>query len=239
MTQTLKFGSLYVDGKPTTLGAEYQPRQSISFGEATSNEPISWVPVNGLLIADRCLLTDISWDDLDAQGLVFGKEAEVQGFNFRARLLRVGSEDGVPNEWDTALDTVGEDNDLWHWKDEFFWGQETVSLYGSASRRANRGYDPARYWTWDDSSYRHASLGFRPVLETLHADHSALRPSQEILVIGHEGCVVGKLIEKTQYDLVLRPNPDGLVGKATFAADMRDGTVAVDRSGIVSIATYR
>ena len=236
MTQTLKFGSLYVDGKPTTLGAEYQPRQSISFGEATSNEPISWVPVNGLLIADRCLLTDISWDDLDAQGLVFGKEAEVQGFNFRARLLRVGSEDGVPNEWDTALDTVGEDNDLWHWKDEFFWGQETVSLYGSASRRANRGYDPARTWHWNYSSDRHAHLGFRPALEFLPSDISDLRLGQEIMAIGRDGGVMGKLVNKTQYDLILQPKSGGVAGEAAFAANTQDGTLAVDRSGILSIA---
>lgn len=236
MTQTLKFGSLYVDGKPTTLGAEYQPRQSISFGEATSNEPISWVPVNGLLIADRCLLTDISWDDLNAQGLVFGKEAEVQGFNFRARLLRVGSEDGVPNEWDTALDTVGEDNDLWHWKDEFFWGQETVSLYGSASRRANRGYDPARTWHWNYSSDRHAHLGFRPVLEPLHTDTSDLRQGQKVMVIGRDGCVIGNLVDETQYDLIIQPKAKGVAGTASFIAKEQDNLVAVDRDGVLNIA---
>ena len=236
MVHTLKLGGLYLDEKPVTSCAEYRSGQAISFGEAVSDKAISWVPVNGLLIADRCLLTSISWSDLDAQNLVFGKEIKIQGFQFRSRLLKVGNADRVPNEWDTALDIVGDNDNLWYWKNILFWGQETV---GNASSRASRGYSSARYWTWDDSSYRHARLGFRPVLETLHADHSALRPSQEILVIGHEGCVVGKLIEKTQYDLVLRPNPDGLVGKATFAADMRDGTVAVDRSGIVSIATYR
>ena len=33
-----------------------------------------------------------------------------------------------------------------------------------ASFRANRGYNSARYWNWDDSSYRYALLGFRPAL---------------------------------------------------------------------------
>ena len=33
-----------------------------------------------------------------------------------------------------------------------------------ASNRAGRGYNSARYWTWDDSSYRSANLGFRPAL---------------------------------------------------------------------------
>ena len=33
-----------------------------------------------------------------------------------------------------------------------------------ASNRANRGYNSARNWNWNDSSNRYAYLGFRPVL---------------------------------------------------------------------------
>lgn len=236
MVQTLKLGSLYLDDKPVTSGTGYRPGQAISFGEATPDpdKAISWVPVNGLLIADRCLLTSISWSNLNAQNLVFGKEIKIQGFQFRSRLLKVGNSDRVPNEWDAALDIVSDNDNLWHWKNISFWGQET---WGNASYRAHRGYFSARFWDWLSASHRNASLGFRPALEPLHTDHSALRPSQDILVIGHDGCVVGKLVEKTQYDLVLQPNPDGLVGRATFAADMQDGTVAVDRGGILSITT--
>ena len=234
MTQTLKFGSLYVNDKPIDPGTEYKPDQAISFGTMTPDKAINWVPVNGLLIADRCLLARISWDDLNDQGLVFGREIQLFGFRFWARLLKVGNCEGVPNEWDSALDIVGENDDLWHWEDMFFWGQETV---GNASYRVSRGCYSARCWNCDPASHRRACLGFRPALEPLHTDHSVLRPSQDVLVIGYNGCVVGKLVAETLYDLVLQPNPDGLVGKATFAADMQDGTVAVDRSGIVSIAT--
>ena len=128
----------------------------------TPSKEIGWVAVNGLLIADQCLLTNVSWDDLDVQGLVFGKEVTVQGLRFKIRLLKVGSKEDVPNEWDAALDAVGEDDTLWHWDHKFFWGQEPVS--GSVSRRALRGYNSARYWNWSDSSYRNADLGFRPAL---------------------------------------------------------------------------
>ena len=236
MVQTLKFGSLYLDGKPiATRVAKYQPGQAISLGgEASPDIAISWVPVNGMLIADRCLLTNISWDDLNAQGLVFGTEVKIQGFRFTARLLKVGNSEGVPNEWDAALDTVGEDDTLWHWDGRFFWGQESV--HESASHRADRGFCTARNWGWDNSSYRYASLGFRPALEFLPADTSDLRHGQEIMAIGRNGCVMGTLMEKTQYDLILQPKPGGVAGEAAFAAVMRDGTLAVDRSGILSIA---
>lgn len=33
-----------------------------------------------------------------------------------------------------------------------------------ASNRANRGYNSARYWNWNDWSNRNVNLGFRPAL---------------------------------------------------------------------------
>ena len=234
MTQTLKFGSLYVNDKPIDPGTEYKPDQAISFGTMTPDKAINWVPVNGLLIADRCLLARISWDDLNDQGLVFGREIQLFGFRFWARLLKVGNCEGVPNEWDSALDVVGENDDLWHWEDMFFWGQETVLT--DASSRAYRGYRSARLWSWNNSSYRYATLGFRPALEPLATVPTTLKLGQDVLAIGKDGAVVGKLMDATTYDLVIQPNADGLVGKAAFAANMRNGTVAVDRQGILSIA---
>ena len=235
MANIIKLGSLFLDGRPVETGMQYVPSQTIEVGEMTPSKEIGWVAVNGLLIADQCLLTNVSWDDLDVQGLVFGKEVTVQGLRFKIRLLKVGSKEDVPNEWDAALDAVGEDDTLWHWDHKFFWGQEPVS--GSVSHRAIRGYTSAPHWGWSDSSSRHARLGFRPALEPLPTDPSAIRHSQEALVIGRAGAVAGSLIDATAYDLVIQPNADGLIGEVSFAAKMQDGTLAVDRSGIISIAT--
>ena len=235
MANIIKLGSLFLDGRPVETGMQYVPSQTIEVGEMTPSKEIGWVAVNGLLIADQCLLTNVSWDDLDVQGLVFGKEVTVQGLRFKIRLLKVGSKEDVPNEWDAALDAVGEDDTLWHWDHKFFWGQEPVS--GSVSRRAFRGYFSARRWDWGLSSGRSALLGFRPALEPLPTDPSAIRHSQEALVIGRAGAVAGSLIDATAYDLVIQPNADGLIGEVSFAAKMQDGTLAVDRSGIISIAT--
>lgn len=235
MANIIKLGSLFLDGRPVETGMQYVPSQTIEVGEMTPSKEIGWVAVNGLLIADQCLLTNVSWDDLDVQGLVFGKEVTVQGLRFKIRLLKVGSKEDVPNEWDAALDAVGEDDTLWHWDHKFFWGQEPVS--GSVSHRAYRGCLSARYWNWNRSSARRALLGFRPALEPLPTDPSAIRHSQEALVIGRAGAVAGSLIDATAYDLVIQPNADGLIGEVSFAAKMQDGTLAVDRSGIISIAT--
>lgn len=235
MANIIKLGSLFLDGRPVETGMQYVPSQTIEVGEMTPSKEIGWVAVNGLLIADQCLLTNVSWDDLDVQGLVFGKEVTVQGLRFKIRLLKVGSKEDVPNEWDAALDAVGEDDTLWHWDHKFFWGQEPVS--GSVSHRAIRGYTSARNWDYDSSGGRDARLGFRPALEPLPTDPSAIRHSQEALVIGRAGAVAGSLIDATAYDLVIQPNADGLIGEVSFAAKMQDGTLAVDRSGIISIAT--
>lgn len=235
MANIIKLGSLFLDGRPVETGMQYVPSQTIEVGEMTPSKEIGWVAVNGLLIADQCLLTNVSWDDLDVQGLVFGKEVTVQGLRFKIRLLKVGSKEDVPNEWDAALDAVGEDDTLWHWDHKFFWGQEPVS--GSVSHRAVRGCLSARNYSWNSSSTRRAIFGFRPALEPLPTDPSAIRHSQEALVIGRAGAVAGSLIDATAYDLVIQPNADGLIGEVSFAAKMQDGTLAVDRSGIISIAT--
>ena len=235
MSNIIKLGSIYLDSCPVEIGAEYAPGQIIEIGKKALGKEVSWVPVNGLLVSDRCLLTNISWDDLDAQGLVFGKEVKIQGFRFTARLLKVGNDEDVPNEWDAALDAVGDDNALWHCGERYFWGQESVR--GSASGRALCGYNSARNWGWSNSSNRDANLGFRPVLGPLPTAPSDLRHGQEVIAIGCDGCVVGNLADETQYDLIIQPKANEVTGVPSFAINMRDGTLAVDRSKILSIAT--
>ena len=152
MANIIKLGSLFLDGRPVKTGRQYVPSQTIEVGEMTPSKEIGWVAVNGLLIADQCLLTNVSWDDLDVQGLVFGKEVTVQGLRFKIRLLKVGSKEDVPNEWDDALDAIGEDDALWHWRGKYFWGQESASE--SSSCRVRRGYSSARNFNWHSSGTR-------------------------------------------------------------------------------------
>lgn len=85
-----------------------------------SNDPrtlISWVPVKSegreLLIADRNLLTRISWDQLNEQDLIFGKEITLNEKRYKLRVLTGGDRPldgdselgGFPrlNGWDTFI----------------------------------------------------------------------------------------------------------------------------------------
>lgn len=231
MANILKLGSLYLDDRPVEIGGNYSPDQIIMLGETIPGKEASWVVVNGMLIANRCMLVNIRWDDLAEQGLVFGKEITVQGFGFKIRLLKVGNKDRVPNEWDAALDAVGESDALWHWSGRYFWGQESVS--GFESSRAFRGHSLARFFTWDSPSLRRPKIGFRPILKPLHTNPSDLRPGKDVMAIGRDGYVIGRLVDKTQYDLILRPKAGVAAGVPSFAANMQDGTLAVDRSGIL------
>ena len=205
MLDTTKLGSLYFDGQPQEAGCEYNDGQ-ITFGPAVPGKELQWIKVNGLLIADRCVCTHISWKQLHAQGLVFGAPFQIDGQFYLCRCPKVGTEDGVPNEWDAALDETGEDNEIWHWGDQYFWGQETSK--NSASFRAARGYPSARNWLYYTATLRGAVVGFRPALEPLGSE-----PCSPNSLIGKEARIYGpgwvalegRLLGADDYDFVLAP----------------------------------
>lgn len=78
---------------------------------------LQWREVNvdgkKLLVADRNLLVNVSWDDLNAQSLVFGKTINIDGQQYKIRLLTGGTNyrngdhyaGGTPsnNEWDRII----------------------------------------------------------------------------------------------------------------------------------------
>ena len=230
MANIIKLGSLHLDGHPVEIGTEYVPGQAISIGDTITGKEISWVPVNRMLIADQCLLTNVSWDDLNAQNLVFGKEIPIGGFLFTVRLLQVGAEKGVPNEWDAALDEVGENDDIWHWKDSWFWGQESMR----ASHRALRGYYSARNFNWDSSGDRYATLGFRPALGPLLSDTLGnTRSGEKLMLWGSQNIVFGCLEELTDYEVVLSDWDGTLSGD--FGSRISHGRIVIDRAAISGI----
>lgn len=227
MATILKLGTLLLDGAATNPGAEYRPNQEISFG---SGKDLRWVVVNGLLIADRPLLINISWDDLNRQGLVFGEPVTINGQQFLCRLLKVGTRDGTPNEWDAALDAAGKGNGLWHWDSSFFWGQETPH----SSNRALRGYESARHWNWSASTSRAASLGFRPVLDPLPAEQ--LAAGDRVCAIGGQSALYGDVLELTNYDIVLSPSPHSKTSKldnGKLYRKMPDGTIGIEHDKMI------
>ena len=77
----------------------------------------------------------------------------------------------VSSDLDTNLNTTDHNsahNQLWHWVGVYSWCQETWAE--NASYRADRGYNAARRWHFDNATYQNANVGFRPVLEVLNTD---------------------------------------------------------------------
>ena len=129
---------------------------------------------HGLFIADFAVTHEVSWDNLNAKGLIFGKNYTAGGVSYTLRAPSVGSDSagsgdsqhGTPqsNEWDRILDK--NDGYIKNWSRMHSWGQDISR--SSWTTRAFRGYISARYWTasWSESS--RPSVGFRPVLEILN-----------------------------------------------------------------------
>lgn len=103
----------------------FSPGQSLEIRDTDPSDAykIRWrevvVGAKKLLVADRNILHSVSWDDLNGQGLVTGKEITIDGQQYKLRLLtggsnyRTGSDaysGGSPaaNEWDQII--TGEAN---------------------------------------------------------------------------------------------------------------------------------
>ena len=162
MIITKKLGTLYFDRRPVDIGTPYKGQQVLSIGNTVPGKEITMVEVNGQLIADRLLCTKISAIDLEEQGFSFGKEVLIDGRRYLCRLLKVGVRRGAPNEWDAALDATSDDNELWHWKEGFFWGQEGDVQIQIPCCRAVRGCHSARISGSHFAAYRASTSVFAP-----------------------------------------------------------------------------
>ena len=232
MAEIVNLGSLYLNGQPKDLGVEYNG-EVLSFGNTIPGKTIPFVKWGELLVASQCVCSNISWKQLNKAGYILGRPVKIDGVPYLCRSLKVGEKNGVPNEWDSILDNLGEDDNLWHWRGHFFWGQE-VSKY-EASTRAFRGYSSARFWGHGTATYRVVSVGFRPVLEPLPPEPlvSDTLIGADLKVYGPDAAIIGQLVEYTDYDLVIelsaqQPSPM----ERKWAG--KDGKhIIIDRSAIV------
>jgi len=228
--EIIQMGSMFFNDEPFSIGSKYN-NGDLTIGNTVQGKEISWVNVNGLLVADHTICTNISWDDLNQQGFIFGKKVVIDENLYICRSLKVGNNRGIPNEWDDILDATSEDDSLWHWNRIFFWGQET-SKPGMAFR-ALRGYHLARRWHDDSARNRNASLGFRPALEPLVPD-SLISDSligTTIIAYGNGGNIRGTLSAFTGYDLFLFPTAENTqIPDYPWCCQQEDGTVIIDRS---------
>ena len=131
---------------------------------------------HSLFVADYAVTHTVSWNGLNDEGLIFGKNYASGGVDYTLRAPSVGSnatgsgdsQRGVPqsNEWDTMLNKNS--GYIKNWNGIYSWGQDTTRY--NSSGRAVRGYFSARFWFNNFASDSSPSLGFRPVLEILNPD---------------------------------------------------------------------
>ena len=125
---------------------------------------------HSLFVADFAVTNDVSWDNLNAKELIFGKGYAAGGVDYTLRAPSVGSGSrgssnlGTPqsNEWDRILDRNG--GYIKNWDGMFSWGQDTFER-GTEPNRAVRGFDSARHWIYFHAMDSRPFFGFRPVLE--------------------------------------------------------------------------
>ena len=226
------FGSLYLNGQPSELNAVYGGGD-ISLGDTVPGKAIHFVKWKDLWVASEIICPNASWNDLEKYNFITGWPIRIDGVLYLCRSLKVGEERDVPNEWDSILDELGEDDSLWHWSKQLFWGQEISKKRGSF--RAVRGRHSARYWNDLSATTRHVTVGFRPVLEPLAPEPliSDALIRADLKVYGPDTAIIGQLVEYTDYDLVMAPNTKlRLPRKCQWAR--RDGKrIIIDRAAIV------
>ncbi len=146
-----------------------------------------------ILVADRMLMTRVSWADLDEGGYVSGRTVQIDEKDFRARLMtggRSARDDPMtgakePNEWDRLLsgDVPGAPkpealdhatplsathrqsghNAIWNWFGAVSWTQEPC--LDRVDGRVCRGYHGPQFFYKNTVDHRHEDIGWRPVLE--------------------------------------------------------------------------
>ena len=136
---------------------------------------------HSLFVADFAVTHTISWENLNAAGLIFGKNYTANSVEYTMRVPSAGrsyrgSGDSVrgnpqSNEWDKILDKY--DGYIRNCNATDSWGQDVAHNW--AQGRAMRGYRSVRNWNFTNASDSGSHLGFRPILEVLNPD--TLKPN--------------------------------------------------------------
>ena len=150
----------------------------------------------------------------------------------------MAKKEGDPNEWDDILDELGEDDSIWHWDEQGFFGQEREMNVEGHLIPVLRGKASARTYIDEQQGLCSAvlgGLGFRPVLEPYGTPcpiSEALVGQKINLFIGN-GLISGTLKDFSDYDLTLNVLPDSSPDiDSAWMIVSDNGDVIIDRSQI-------
>lgn len=237
-----KFGSLYLDGIPCELGAsigEKGPRVEIKDSDARK---ISWVVVGNILVAQRELLVDISWNTLKDNGLIDNKDVIIDRLPYRIRLLHKGEDVEDLGEFQQYIDVLGEfrtvgsvDRRIWLNGPEDQIGFKPIVFRsenpGGKSLYDVRGLTPAAA----------SGTAWLPALEPVRADLDKALENDDVAIWTTTGeFVTGRLVEISEYDLLLASSLCIAADGTSSSPWVREFGFcrAVDREGIWSLQLY-
>ncbi|MCR1974971.1 hypothetical protein NSA52_12635 [Clostridium sporogenes] len=145
------------------------------------------------------MLTDISWNELNDKGMIFGTPVTIDGKKYKLRSITGGVKKDpnspgmlpLDNEWNTIIQNTANISGLpkpttedltntntygqldgKHNQMWNWWGVRTIcqEQFESSTPKQTRGYDSAVAQTGYQPSSIHASMGWRPVLEYIDSD---------------------------------------------------------------------
>lgn len=145
MENIISMGTLYLNGKPVDARTACpEDVQDIRLGDTVPGKELSFVLVNGLLVANNSVMLDVPFEVLRASHLVRARAVVIDGSNYRCRLLQTDEDENDADEWDRALIATGANRQLWNLYDnEPFW---TVSPHGMEVRGGHG--DPEGRYAW-------------------------------------------------------------------------------------------
>lgn len=236
MWEIKRFGTLFADGEPQDSNFVYLG-ENLDIKDSVPGKEITWILVNGLFIADRVSCRQISWNCLNDMGFVEGRKIIVDGNKYLCRLPQVGRFKKDPNEWDNAVKATSPKDELWHWKDQFFWGQDSVN-WGDGLRMMVGYYGPYRREAKPSETSLSINVGFRPVLEPIEEGLTLcddLIGDRLVFYLPDGYGVVGALNAITEYDVIIEPENPNYQDKPRLYVKLPDGRLAIDRGIIKKI----
>lgn len=233
----IQFGTIRIDNDIMIPGDLRRKDGEISIGDSGPllECNLRWIYHDGKLVSERSAMFGANYDELEVDGLCYGKAVVIDGMPFTVRLMEGDLGKDLPSEVDRFLDEYGhrmreaaQTDPYWCLSTE---ATPPMRLYRGGSYLRGGRYDG--YCRGDDTL---GALGYRPILipEAFNPQRAHLLQGKHVYLYGPEGFVDGILSEITDYDLTLeipRCPPSmvvNLIGCAGFAREIARCRVAVN-----------
>lgn len=132
-------------------------------------------------------------------------------------------------------DRVAANNSLWNWYYVYSWTKETYT--GNSSSRVLRGYDSARYWSYNTSSSRYVIFGWRPVLEVLNSGPLISGPSENLGNKTSQFDVTYSATEPEGESFTVVEKLNGTqIGTTTATASLTNRVISIDSEKYAALA---